>query len=1022
MRSKQWRAKTPGVELTEEEKADTRKRTLAFLQSKAESSKATPAAKAKALKALPKLERKATYEWILALHNSLCAGLGYGLERFLSKEPHREFDEDLQEGEASFEPMITMVMDQLQKQWSGAYYLQRALRLNIEVIIPPFHRRHNDLMAGVTKAGMYPVIVMAIFKHNIAYGPFGKGGNMTELRELGHELLATIDADHPLLVRLWPLIVRDRGWRMEEETNREARVRFCQVLGTLKPFTVKGEKASAARWMSVYRRIREAQPDYHIKLLGFAVLAMERKWVSHFEDLAAAKLPSLAGESMQVVANGAGDGGGRASASSSVATPAPQPKRVATRTVAKVAAQQAARSELSQLTQKSANNFHAAARLQADPDGYTLEVLLELVMRAWEKEHSRTSEQFKTVQGIVDYYVQMWRGDYHAAVWDCVGALSNLEELGRAGLTVDFTCSLKASLKENDASVVAEDCLAKSAWRLACNVISERCFSMSMHCGSYPLGLAGLLDAASAEQCMSEFKERWDAYAAARACSLPLVVRLAKRCPLNTRVMEQFARLARSTQYTPSWVVQDMVRRMFAGFGQEKIVEDLNQRQVDAQTRDSTSQSLGVWRSWQVAADCRLVEQYGRSPVQVEVAESIALRESYDDIFRPSSAADEAQSHLDLAGVMRDKEWTSLNSGGLRGLVSEMQVLVQAHALGDFAMVGEAWRCQVFPLHELVLIEAAGKITEVFLVLAKTDFAVLTYPVRRVGHRNIALAGHGSKSKLQSFFSFDGAFVVPVAPISPMHGLLRDGVAAGDYGIIGALGEKQPLLDFQARRGFLGVPESALRRLYRHLDLAEPSAVEDVDIETALALPLMQSLAQDMTAEQIEEALLARANDETYLAEKLLACVEVDSMLDDIVTIGDKPAMRDFCKMSKEHKVQRSKMAPLVKAFVEKAVCGGKRRPAVHVAASRAKVHTPKGAERWWATVRGDDSFIREWLPPGCSVTNDPWNGRFLLCRAGRRRSISWTVRGQEAASLEVLRTAWSWHSEFSSDPCPLPF
>lgn len=184
----------------------------------------------------------------------------------------------------------------------------------------------------------------------------------------------------------------------------------------------------------------------------------------------------------------------------------------------------------------------------------------------------------------------------------------------------------------------------------------------------------------------------------------------------------------------------------------------------------------------------------------------------------------------------------------------------------------------------------------------------------------------------------------------------------------------------------------------------------------------MEHLCPDLTKDEKELALLARNNSETYLAEKLLQCLEVDTMLDDVVAIGDKPTMRDFCKASQDHAKVRPHLAPKIKAYVEKHASGKRgARPKVVSAAGAAKLNTAKGADRWWASVRADDTFLRQWLPPHASVCTDPFNGRFLLCVQGTRKSISWTLRGQEAASIETLRVAWAWHSEVSSLPCPLP-
>lgn len=567
---------------------------------------------------------------------------------------------------------------------------------------------------------------------------------MTELRELGHELLAKLAPQHPLLVKLWPLICRDRGWRLEEEISAEARARFCEAAGVAQPFSTKGEKASLARWMPVYRRIRHLQPDYHLKLLGFAMLAMERKWCTHYEELLAAKLPGMKSASAQEEQHASAAASSQAGgASSSSKAPPPQPPQEAR---GRQAIQKKARAELSQLTSKSKNNFHAAARLHADPEGYTLECLLELVMRPWVFEHSKSASDFKTIDGSVSYFVSMADGGWHTAIWGCVRNFMNLPELGKAGLTVDFSPSLKARLTEENDEVIAEDCLAKSFWRLALCVIGERACSISLHTDCYPLNLALLLDDTKAQEGLDKFKQRWEAYAGARSCGLPDAIGLADRCSLNARRMEQFARHARAPNYKPNEKLKQMAYDLFAAIGQEKIVEDLNQRQVDAQTRDATSHSIGVWKCWETSINSGLLEQYGRRPLEVNMAMDINVRDDYDDIFNPSSVTEETLEKLDLASVMKDRNWVSMNSTSLRRTASEMQLVVHVHKRNDWTLLGEAWHFLLFPLREVVLAYGEGEAPlKASIVLATTEFGVLTYPVRRVGDKNFALGGEGSR-------------------------------------------------------------------------------------------------------------------------------------------------------------------------------------------------------------------------------------------------------------------------------------
>lgn len=80
-----------------------------------------------------------------------------------------------------------------------------------------------------------------------------------------------------------------------------------------------------------------------------------------------------------------------------------------------------------------------------------------------------------------------------------------------------------------------------------------------------------------------------------------------------------------------------------------------------------------------------------------------------------------------------------------------------------------------------------------------------------------------------------------------------------------------------------------------------------------------------------------------------------------------------------------------------------------------------KGALRWWSNVKGDVANIDKWRPPVGSCVKDQGNGRFLIACLGRQRvSYSCTVRGVEAASVQVLKQLWQWHSEATWGAVPI--
>ena len=74
------------------------------------------------------------------------------------------------------------------------------------------------------------------------------------------------------------------------------------------------------------------------------------------------------------------------------------------------------------------------------------------------------------------------------------------------------------------------------------------------------------------------------------------------------------------------------------------------------------------------------------------------------------------------------------------------------------------------------------------------------------------------------------------------------------------------------------------------------------------------------------------------------------------------------------------------------------------------------GQEGDAASVQGSSQKI------GCPVVQEDRNGRYWVTYAGgRRKSVSWTQRGQLEASRDVLKYLRDWHEEATGECWPLP-
>ncbi len=77
-------------------------------------------------------------------------------------------------------------------------------------------------MNALAYSGLYDIVALTIFQRNVAFGPWGKAGNMQELWEVGLEMMATLSPDDVFLLKMRRSICEDRGWTSAEATGRAA--------------------------------------------------------------------------------------------------------------------------------------------------------------------------------------------------------------------------------------------------------------------------------------------------------------------------------------------------------------------------------------------------------------------------------------------------------------------------------------------------------------------------------------------------------------------------------------------------------------------------------------------------------------------------------------------------------------------------------------------------------------------------------------------------------------------------------
>lgn len=1022
MRDSRLRKKAPGTALSSSERASWKQAQATFMKRRAEASENMPAVASKRIKMADQAERLASWDWLLAVQNALTNSLHWGLEHFVNTQPERGFDDNLAEGEKDIERVLVVTMDQEQKQWCAGWFLQRSLNLNIEFLNGPFHRRWNDLTNALCASGLYNVALMSLFINNVSYGPWQKGGFFNELVETGQELMCHLEADDDMLLRLWPAICRDHEWDQPAQCDRSAREEWIRRLPSERPFAVKGLKASPSRWFTIVRAIQTSRTTYHTKLLGLVLLALRKGWVGHWEDLFsdAKDIERCKALTLRPGASPSSRGGPQgASASTSSSAPSARPSAAA--------AKAAARQSVATIRQKSVNALHGVARLMADPELHSLQQMIRIICGPMQQEHSDTARLLKGEAGTMEYYALQAAGHWHVALACTIGLLNDLRSLGSIGFTTSMSPVHRKALTDDSPEVTAEDNLASTMWRGVVCILSHRCASMSCHSLAYPFVLGGLNsdDPFVIQSTFNACREHWEAYAGARRQPLPLPRRLAERSTLNTRCMESTCRIIRQSDYTMSPAVKERCEVLFKGWGQERIVEDALKHIRESEMRDNNSRTMGLWRSFEVPKTVGLMAQYDRPELKITNLTDVGSTSKEESLFHPNTIASEAEDKLHLKGIMDKQSWDTFNATTFKALAGEMNLLLECHRRSDWSMAAEAWRAAVLPLHQVVVETLADGTRVPYLTLFGTMSGVLVWPMDRVAGNCFKLKAH-ALSQWKVVFSLDQWAVLPSTPISPLHCFLLGDFPSDDLGIMIVCKAPVDIMTFQASRGFQGVPEMVLTRLCKELGLSPEKPQETaIDVETFMAAEMMKHILPTLDQSTATEILMARLQQDTSQCDAKLTEFATDEMIGDVVLAGDQRKIKRFVEDMEAATSKRSQLKPKVIEHAHKVFPRKGRAPAassVAKAAEKLQIHTSRGSERWWANIKTEKDFLDKWRPCRGTVIVDNNNGRFLLVYPNmKRRSVSWTLRGIEAARLESLRILWQWHESVTPEVCPLP-
>ena len=1005
----------PGSAVDELERDTFLARTDAFFRT--EKTKANPVATAKARAKVVRntAERKATFMMMCDVENSLIGSWGKGLSTWIPMV--RPWDEDMAPG-GEIPPLLVINMDQCSKNTCMAFFLEKKVRASVWCMWGNFHRRSNDVERAMALSGMIGTAYRAVGFLNVLFGAWGGGSFFRQVQETAIDIPTYFHENDKLVMLFWPSVCFDRGYAEADECDASARRRWLDTIPLCRSAVSKGRSCSLKKWFSIILGLKEADRDWHTELFVMTVACIMNGFELDWDALhTSAIFDAMAKKALEVGPLP------RPAGSSADAPLVVVPKSVKQQIRAAV-------EEKQKLFGKSANTFHVATKYMMDIDLCYSCRRLSIFGAPVQEEHSKWKEENVSPDASVRFLVDCATGGaWVESLRRTIGLLKDRVALRRSGLSVDIASARATPPSESRLAV--EDAMAAQIFSFVANLLTERSGSMLQYARSYPHALCGLLQASRDGQaaCLAMFCEDWKAYETARRLALPDLRKIVERSPMQSRVMEDFARMARAGGWSldACGALLSRVKKAAMCFAQENIIETSFRGQRDAETRGNPCKSMRNWKVYERLQTSDLIRLFGMQPlepnVDIPIGTEAKIEPSDEFLF---SRRGSGPNHELLRQLCGKQDWVSTDAQGLNKHAADIEALRTLLLRDDFTLASALWQNLLIPKHQVILVHGAGVKTFIAFTLRVTDSGVCCWPVRRIGNHHIQLGDSADSAPFfKTFVHVDkDVFVVPTKVRSLLH------VAAGspeirlDEVAVALDHTKQvPLLRWQASHGFANVPESAMQRAHELLALECPDYLDKmISAADHLALSLTRSLLPDLPEAEAQEIMHLRMEMETEpsLKDNFDEAVDAEVLLD----VGAK----DDHKAASEYKAEREKAThhhqrrrAAVDGLIVKSY-GSKKAPKpakLGTAVAAYKIHTKTGAERWWNTVFGDTSFIEQALPAAAKVFTDHANGRWRLQYGARDKSFSWTQRGLQRAATMVLCQAWEWHTEATGEQPP---
>ena len=589
IRDTNYRASDPGMNVTEEDKADWQKSAEALIgmckAAEKELGQACPLKK--------RLNRSAAFAW--------CKGLDWQLQTMVGKGLSRYAQQDGDVRRVEQRPFLSVCLDKGSDGWCATWFLVNECKLRMMPFWDPFHGPWNDVNTAMDECGLKSSMLLSTIAHNLEYGPFDGQAFHRKMCETAEELKSLMNVNDPLLQYLWPKICAEMGY---EESQFEDKLQFLENLPTHEFLRVKGPRVCSSRWGTWCEADSFRAPYHHARLLVLLGMGLLEGWIKK-DGYGQAVLEQMHEKAAAAATASSKDG--RQSTSQ-------------------------ARKDVSKIRDRCHNSCHVSAVVLMDTKIYNDCGMLAFVSKRVRLYHKVLAKELKCPESSVKFYASAAAVDslMMTSISELFHPWDSMDELQRCGLTVLADAMELQRLTEDSPQMLHEQAVMKKIWTFTITAACKLLKGHLAHALSYPGRFAMALhpDEAVRVRFMDEMQQDWQAWTAISRPSSVGWEKARNRSPYHWLVTKETFQLAEQQQWKLTSPLKKHIDRMFRHFGQTLVIENMFQKVTDHVNRDNGNKVLSSASLWRRPCKEKILSKLYKYE---EVAEETAPAQSMKD-------------------------------------------------------------------------------------------------------------------------------------------------------------------------------------------------------------------------------------------------------------------------------------------------------------------------------------------------------------------------------------------------------